>query len=126
MTPGTGKFFPNSNKKHEQASGVVAKLRDWAEIIDRVNDSGTAVVTMISGAVHREAADEIERLQDERDNWKRVADLFGKAYTTDESGQFAISNGSDLFRAVMAYERALRDERNEFPGETSGNLAPPR
>jgi hypothetical protein len=72
------------------------------------------------------AALENQRLQASRDRWKRVADLFGKAYTTDESGKFAISNGSDLFRAVMAYERALRDERNEFPGETSGNLAPPR
>lgn len=110
MTPGTGKFFPNSNKRHEQASDVVAELRDWAEIIDRVNDSGTAAVTMISGAVHREAADQIERLQDERDNWKKVAELFNNAYTTDESGQFAISNGSDLFRAVMAYERALRSD----------------
>ncbi len=62
--------------------------------------------------------DEIERLQAERDNWKKVAELFNNAYTTDESGQFAISNGSDLFRAVMAHERALRDERNEFPGKT--------
>ena len=118
MTPGTGKFFTNSNEQPEQEGDIVAELRDWAEIIDRVNDSGTAMVTMISGAVHREAADEIERLQAERDNWKKVAELFNNAYTTDESGQFAISNGSDLFRAVMAYERALRDERNEFPGKT--------
>lgn len=63
MTPGTGKFFTNSNKQPEQEGDIVAELRDWAEIIDRVNDSGTAMVTMISGAVHREAADEIERLR---------------------------------------------------------------
>jgi len=62
MTPGTGKFFTNSNEQPEQEGDIVAELRDWAEIIDRVNDSGTAMVTMISGAVHREAADEIERL----------------------------------------------------------------
>jgi hypothetical protein len=112
MTPGTGKFFTNSNEQPEQEGDIVAELRDWAEIIDRVNNSGTAMVTMISGAVHREAADEIERLRTQRDNWKKVAELFDNAYTTDTSGQFTIPNGSDLFRAIMAYERALRDAQN--------------
>jgi hypothetical protein len=130
MTPGTGKFFPannyhvhlfndsyefmnseNSNDTH--FGDIVIRLRDW-------DDQQPPFQIMI------DAADEIERLRADNHHWKRVADLFGKAYTTDESGKFAISNGSDLFRAVMAYERALRDERNEFPGETSGNLAPPR
>jgi len=73
-----------------------------------------------------DAAKEIEQLRTNCERWKKVADLFGRAYTTDKSGQFVISDGSDLFRAVMAYEKALRSERNNIADKTTRNMEPPR
>jgi hypothetical protein len=49
---------------------------------------------------------EIERLQE----WKLVADLFGVAFRVDEWGQYPPSNGDDVHKAVLAYERLKTKE----------------
>ena len=60
--------FPEQEPQKQSTSvadnDIVTELRDWADIIDRTSSSGLATVTMVSGAVHREAADEIERLRE--------------------------------------------------------------
>jgi hypothetical protein len=49
---------------------------------------------------------EIERLRE----WKSVADLFGVAFRVDEWGQYPPSNGDDVHKAVLAYERLKTKE----------------
>lgn len=58
--------------------------------------------------LYRRAADEIERLRAERNEWRCVVTLFGDAFAIDEFGQFVPSDGSDVIRAVLAYEEARR------------------
>lgn len=57
------------------------------------------------------AADEIEVLREECNRWKHVAELFGEAFAINEYGQYVDSDGSDVHRAVLAYERAKRESR---------------
>lgn len=53
---------------------LVDNLRDMAYIIDE--SQGKAVVTMLSGSMFNEAADEIERLREEVDEERQTSNLF--------------------------------------------------
>jgi hypothetical protein len=70
---------------------IVDQLRNLASALERNQGRSTVVA----------AADEIERLRE----WKLVADLFGVAFRVDEWGQYPPSNGDDVHKAVLAYER---------------------
>ena len=67
-------------------------------------------LTVVRCSMMREAADEIERLRVADSRWRHVAQLFGEAFAVDEYGQYVPSDGSDVFRAVLAYEQAKREE----------------
>ena len=50
---------------------IVEYLRDFAEIVEK--SKGDAVVVMLSGDIFIEAAEEIERLTQERNRWRATA-----------------------------------------------------
>lgn len=74
------------------------------DIVERLREEIDSVKVDVQ--VLREAADEIERLRE----WKFVADLFGVAFRIDDWGQYPPSNGDDVHKAVMAYERLKTEE----------------
>lgn len=49
--------------------------------------------------------DVVKALTSSRDDWKNVASMFGEAFRIDEWGQYVPSDGSDVFKAVLAYEK---------------------
>lgn len=80
---------------------LAAKPEEWTSVWG---------LTVVRCSLMREAADEIERLREASNRWKHVAALFGEAFAIDEFGQYVPSDGSDVFRAVLAYEQAKREE----------------
>ena len=65
------------NGSVETAEMVVQDLRDWAYIVDE--SQGKAHVGMLSGALFRDAADEIERLSDENSALRKAVGEEGRA-----------------------------------------------
>ena len=68
---------------------IVDELNAWADLIDGLDDR--AVITMLSGAVHRAAAVEIARLRDAGDALAAVMRSGG-----DRGWDNAIDNWEDL------------------------------
>lgn len=56
---------------------IVINLRDFAHIVDKLEDR--ARIIMVSGEVFSQAADEIERLREQVDYWKQVAEQLADA-----------------------------------------------
>lgn len=73
---------------------IVEQLKDMYEYEPAGQDS------------YREAIDEIERLR-KRD---AVLELFAKAFHVDEFGQFPVTNGEDVWAAVLAYAQMRVEE----------------
>jgi hypothetical protein len=71
-----------------------------------VDDMDTSKYCVVRIDEYENMEAEIERLQE----WKSVADLFGVAFRVDEWGQYPPSNGDDVHKAVIAYERLKTKE----------------
>ena len=81
-----------ANEAADEIQQLVTQLRIQAEVVNGKN------YHTISGGLHLDAADEIERLRVDRDNWMRVAKMM-------------ISQIDQDSHAAKEYWKAVRGER---------------
>ena len=74
---------------------LVQELRDWANLIDEIQ--GKAILSMLSGEVHRAAADRIEALE------KEIAQLRNERVAQ-------LDNSSTAMAAIEEIVLSLKDE----------------
>ena len=97
-----------SNNEISTDDGDIADaLRDMAFIVDEVNKSGAAAVTMLSGDMFREAADEIDSLRKQLSACVGVVDELTRA---GDSMVAVLRSGSDTGwdNAIDAWQEARR------------------
>ncbi len=108
---GTAEGTPVSR---EHAKEIVQAIRNQKRDELAVDDIVTRLQEQLDGAIPmvierqdvRDALDEIERLR-KRD---AVLELFAKAFHVDEYGQFPVTNGEDVWAAVLAYAQMRVEE----------------
>lgn len=82
---------PPLAQPHPPTHDIAGELRDWADLIDQAQTRGIAVV-LLSGNLHREAADEIDRLRhNSAQAWS----------TTNQLAEALRNNDTELTRQIL-------------------------